>query len=34
VLAAIVVLCAIGLALYGFVALAERLVIAAQQGEQ
>jgi NitT/TauT family transport system permease protein len=33
VLAAIVVLCAIGLALYGLVALAERLVIAAQQGE-
>ncbi len=34
VLAAIVVLCAIGLALYGLVALAERRVIAAQQGER
>jgi NitT/TauT family transport system permease protein len=34
VLAAIAVLCAIGLALYGLVALAERFVMAAQQGER
>ncbi len=34
VLAAIVLLCVIGLALYGFVALAERLVTAAQRGDR